>query len=87
MTLRLYIRHDTSCTMAKDAVLTTKKLINLNPSMVERVSDFRFTNRINTESEALRLLLEIGLDHLDREASNDRLVQVRNLKLKGGLQK
>jgi hypothetical protein len=73
--------------MAKDPVLTAKKLINLDPAMLDRVSDFRFTNRINTESEALRLLLEIGLDHLDREAKHNRHVEVRNLSLRGGLNK
>jgi hypothetical protein len=73
--------------MAKDPVLTSKKLINLDPAMLDRISDFRFTNRINTESEALRLLLEIGLDHLDREANDDRHVEVRNLTLTGGVRK
>jgi hypothetical protein len=73
--------------MAKDPVLTSKKLINLDPAMLDRISDFRFTNRINTESEALRLLLEIGLDHLDREANDDRRVEVRNLTLTGGVRK
>jgi hypothetical protein len=73
--------------MAKDPVLTSKKLINLDPAMLDRISDFRFTNRINTESEALRLLLEIGLDHLDREANDDRAVEVRNLTLTGGVRK
>lgn len=73
--------------MTKDPVLTSKKLINLDPAMLDRISDFRFTNRINTESEALRLLLEIGLDHLDREANDDRAVEVRNLTLTGGVRK
>ncbi|WP_176055831.1 hypothetical protein [Brucella intermedia] len=43
------------------AVLTAKKLINLSPEMVEEVKDFRFANRIDTESEAIRLLISRGL--------------------------
>jgi hypothetical protein len=30
--------------------------------MLARVSDYRFDNRINSESEAIRRLIEIGLE-------------------------
>jgi hypothetical protein len=52
----LYIRH-----MPKQAILTTKKLIALDPAMVEEIENFRFGNRIKTEAEAIRQLLDIGL--------------------------
>jgi hypothetical protein len=48
--------------MNSKAVLTEKKLINLSPEMLARVSDYRFDNRINSESEAIRRLIEIGLE-------------------------
>jgi len=47
--------------MPKPAVLTVKKLISLDPAMVQEVENFRFGNRIKTEAEAIRQLIEIGL--------------------------
>ncbi|SEF00363.1 hypothetical protein SAMN05519104_7647 [Rhizobiales bacterium GAS188] len=48
-------------TMTKQAVLTVKKLVALDPEMVRRIESFRFSERINTESEAIRRLIELGL--------------------------
>lgn len=40
-----------------------RKLVALTPELADRVDDFRFGNRIGSESEALRQLITIGLDH------------------------
>jgi len=55
------------------AVLTIKKLINLSPEMVEDVKEFRFKNRIETESEAIRQLIHTGL------AARPILVEVQKM--------
>ena len=47
--------------MAKPLKLSEKKLIALAPEMVEAIKEFRFSNRIDTESEAIRQLISIGL--------------------------
>ena len=57
------------------AVLTSKKLINLSPEMVEDVKEFRFKNRIETESEAIRQLIHTGL------AARPILVEVQKMLL------
>jgi hypothetical protein len=38
-----------------------RKLVTLSPEMARRVDDFRFGNRIGSESEALRRLIDMGL--------------------------
>lgn len=47
--------------MSKQATLSVKKLINLSPEMVEDIREFRFDQRIETESEAIRQLIHTGL--------------------------
>lgn len=42
-----------------------RKLVTLNPETVRRLDDYRFGQRIGRESEALRQLIEIGLDHAE----------------------
>ncbi len=34
--------------------------------LMKRISDFRFENRIETKSEAIRMLVEEGLKHLEK---------------------
>lgn len=48
--------------MARIATLTAKKLVALEPSVVREIEDFRFSERIKTESEAIRRLIELGLE-------------------------
>jgi hypothetical protein len=48
--------------MGKPVIFQNKKLIHLTDDMLARISDFRFDNRINSESEAIRRLIEIGLE-------------------------
>lgn len=49
--------------MKKSESELPRKLVALTPEMAERVDDFRFGNRIGSESEALRQLISLGLDH------------------------
>lgn len=47
--------------MAKAPVLTVKKLIAMSPDMVAAIDDYRFAERIGSEAEAIRRLIELGL--------------------------
>jgi hypothetical protein len=40
---------------------TARKLISLPHALVRAIDDYRFANRIKTESEAIRRLIEAGL--------------------------
>jgi DNA-binding PadR family transcriptional regulator len=47
--------------MSKDTTFPVKKLVYLTERQAERIADFRFGNRIKSENEAIRQLLEKGL--------------------------
>ncbi|MCV6825399.1 MULTISPECIES: hypothetical protein [Halocynthiibacter] len=47
--------------MAKNTVYHIKKLVNLTEEQAERIADYRFSERINSENEAIRRLIELGL--------------------------
>jgi metal-responsive CopG/Arc/MetJ family transcriptional regulator len=47
--------------MAVNSETTVRKLVSLPREMVGRIEEFRFSNRIKTESEAIRRLIEAGL--------------------------
>ena len=47
--------------MAKQPTLTKKKLIALDPKMMREIESYRFGERIKSESEAIRRLIELGL--------------------------
>jgi hypothetical protein len=40
---------------------TVRKLVSLPRQMVQAIEDYRFANRVTTESEAIRRLIEAGL--------------------------
>lgn len=48
--------------MARRKEMDTRKLISMPAELVERIKRFRFSNEINTEAEAIRLLIEMGLE-------------------------
>ncbi|UCE51363.1 MAG: ribbon-helix-helix protein, CopG family [Desulfobacterales bacterium] len=51
--------------------MTTKKpriLITMDEDLLERIDDFRFDNRINTRSEAIRRLIEEALKRHENKA-------------------
>lgn len=51
-----YINH-----MTVNSETTTRKLVSLPKTLVEEIDDFRFRNRITTQSAAIRALIELGL--------------------------
>jgi hypothetical protein len=46
-----------------------RKLVTLDDATRQRLEDYRFGNRISRESEALRRLIEIGLDQVEAAGS------------------
>lgn len=47
--------------MAVNPETTTRKLVSLPRALAQAIADYRFTNRIKTEAEAIRRLIEMGL--------------------------
>jgi Arc/MetJ-type ribon-helix-helix transcriptional regulator len=47
--------------MARPKTMETRKLVSLPADMSRAIEDYRFTNRIGSESEAIRRLIEAGL--------------------------
>lgn len=43
------------------AATSVRKIVTFPRELVARVEDYRFQNRIRTESEAIRRLIELGL--------------------------
>lgn len=66
--------------MPKPPTLTVKKLIALTPAMAQAIEDFRFTQRINSETEAIRRLIARGLqaDTEQTPATADRPEQAQS---------
>ena len=48
------------------------KLVTLEAELWERVRRYRFANEINTEVEAIRQLLELGLRLADVQSKKDK---------------
>jgi metal-responsive CopG/Arc/MetJ family transcriptional regulator len=47
--------------MAINPVTNVRKLVSLPRELVAAIEEYRFTNRVKTESEAIRRLIEAGL--------------------------
>ena len=47
--------------MPRSPTLTVKKLIAMPPALAEAIEEYRFRERIKTEAEAIRRLIEAGL--------------------------
>jgi hypothetical protein len=47
--------------VARKAEMETRKIVSLQPWLVEAIRDYRFDERISTESEAIRQLIIKGL--------------------------
>jgi len=43
-----------------------KKLVNLTEEQAKRIADIRFAMRLQSENEAIRRLLELGLDAAEK---------------------
>jgi hypothetical protein len=46
----------------KRGVAMLRKQLLLSENLAARITDFRFENRINSEQETMRLLMEYGLE-------------------------
>ena len=53
--------------MPKPKVMGSRKPVSLTPAIAKAVEDYRFAQRYNTESEAIRRLIELGLEAAKRE--------------------
>ena len=51
--------------MSRQTAYPIKKLIFLTEEQAEQISNFRFENRLNSENEAIRQLIELGLQVID----------------------
>lgn len=58
--------------MAKQTVYPIKKLVNLTEEQASRITDFRFAHRLQSENEAIRRLIEIGLDASAKSRGEDQ---------------
>ncbi len=47
--------------MVREKSMETRKIVSITADMAEAISNFRFENRIRSESEAIRRLIEMGL--------------------------
>jgi hypothetical protein len=41
----------------------TRKIVSLPANLAQAVEDYRFDNRFKSEAEAMRRLIEVGLEH------------------------
>ncbi|WP_298222452.1 ribbon-helix-helix protein, CopG family [Acidocella sp.] len=48
--------------MAVNPDRLVRKLVSLPPDLLAAIDDYRFANRVKTESEAIRRLIEQGLE-------------------------
>lgn len=46
----------------------TRKTFSLSDALWDRLAEFRFKNRITSETEAVRQIVEAGLDALEKKA-------------------
>jgi hypothetical protein len=50
-----------------EVVYPVKKLVPLTTELAERIRDFRFKQRIDSENEAIRRLIELGLKTAEKQ--------------------
>ncbi len=48
--------------MAVNSDTNVRKLVTLPKTLVQAIDDYRFEQRIKTEAEAIRRLIELGLE-------------------------
>lgn len=57
--------------MAINPETTVRKIMSLPHPLAARVEEFRFANRIKTEAEAFRRLIELGLEAAKTDRTGD----------------
>lgn len=67
--LSIWTIYDICLFMSKEAAFPIKKLVNLTEEQAKRISDFRFDKRLPSENEAIRRLIELGLETAKRGES------------------
>lgn len=45
-----------------EVIFPVKKLVRLTEGQEKRIADFRFSKRLQSENEAIRRLIELGLE-------------------------
>ena len=64
--------------MAKPKTMETRKLVSFPAGLARAVEDFRYANRIPSSSEAIRRLVEAGLDVCGiASSSGSNLAQIK----------
>ena len=53
--------------MAVNPETTVRKLVSIPREVWEKIEDYRFDNRIRTESQAIRRLIELGLKAAEKQ--------------------
>jgi Arc/MetJ-type ribon-helix-helix transcriptional regulator len=48
--------------MARPKTMSGRKIVSLPPDLEKAIDDFRFENRFQTESDAIRHLIQLGLE-------------------------
>lgn len=48
--------------MATDVIFPVKKLVNLTVDQAGQIAEFRFAYRLKSENEAVRMLIQRGLE-------------------------
>jgi hypothetical protein len=56
--------------MPRPTVFPIKKLIGFDADLWEKVRDYRFSAKLNTESDAVRRLIEAGLSALKKSGTS-----------------
>lgn len=54
--------------------ISVRKVANMTPALAARVEDYRWNNRFERESEAVRRLIELGLDAVVQRPSREELI-------------
>jgi len=57
--------------MPRKTAYPVKKLVSLTELQAERISDYRFDQRIASENEAIRQLIEYGLRAVEAERDQE----------------
>lgn len=50
-----------------EVIYPVKKVVALTNEMAERISEYRHQNRISSENEAIRRLIELGLKAAEKQ--------------------
>lgn len=57
--------------MVRAPTLTVKKLVALTPGMAQAIEDFRYDQRLPSDNEAIRRLIELGLEASRKEPAGE----------------